>query len=194
MYRLPYPENGPKLECVRVYESLPMDAGFDDDAWSRSPIASNFWSSSKAGGRDDLVEAKFAYDDSHLYIIARVGTGDATVSSIESTLEIFIDPGKHWSHLGPYQFAYNAKGRIKGAFAWNCPWPRARTTQNSDGSWTISTAFSWQILDMSHPRADTEVGVGIAHIQAEEGEQAVQRLPPQGGPPVVFRYGRLVLE
>lgn len=194
MCKLPFPKEGPTLSGVRVYEDPPIEAGFDDEVWSRSPVASRFWVSSKSGGREIPVEAKFAYDESYLYVIARVGSGGQFEAADEETLELVIDPGKDWYHLGPFQFSYSPKGRIPGAFGWNCPWPSTHTSRNSDGSWTVSTAISWQVVDMSRPKAGTEIGFGLAHVQAMEGAKTSESLSAQIGPPAVFRYGRLVLE
>ena len=194
IYKLPFPKEGPKISGVRVYKPPPIEAGLDDEVWSRSPVASKFWVSSKSGPREVPVEAKFAYDESYLYVVARVGPSEQFEPAGEETLEFVIDPGKDWYHLGPFQFSYSPKGRIPGAFGWNCPWPRTHTARNADGSWTVSTAIYWQVVDMSRPKAGTVIGLGLAHVQPLKGEQAAGGSSAKTGPPATFRYGRLVLE
>ena len=194
VYRMPYPKDGPQLSAVRVYKAPPVEADFDDEVWSRSPVASKFWLSSKSGAQNIPLKAKFAYDESFLYSIVHVGPGDLPGLADEDTIEFFIDPGKDWYNFGPFQLFYNAKGRIIGAFGWNCPWPNTHAKKHPDGSWTVSIAASWQVLDMSHPKAGTVIGLGLAHIQPAKGEQAADASSAKVGPPAVFRFGRLVLE
>lgn len=193
-YRMPYPKDGPKLSAVRVYKAPPLEASFDDETWSRSPVASKFWIASKAGARDIPVEARFAYDEKFLYVIARVSPAQQGALVDEGTLELFMDPGEDWYNSGPFQIAYSPKGRIIGLFGWNCPFTKAQTTRNSDGGWTVSMSTSWQVLDMSRPKEGTVIGLGLAHVQAVKGEQAAGDSSANAAPPAVFRYGRLVLE
>ena len=189
MPRLEYPETGPDIKCIAVDTAPPVDAGFDDPAWAKAPVASEFRVKSASTAKSIPVKARFAYDKTYLYAIMRVEPGEGVSLSDEDMLELYI--AKDMDHRWNFQFAYNVKGRIPGRFAWNCPWPKYHVRREADGGWTISTAIWWLQLDVKDPGP---IGVGIAHLQALEGEQEAEASSTQAAPPAVLRYGRLVLK
>ena len=191
IHRLPYPGDGPEILCARLETGPAIDAEFDDELWSRSTVASEFWLRSAWGARNIPVKARFAYDNKRVYAIMRVGAAEGASLSEEDMLELCI--AKNMDRRSGCQFAYNLEGRVPGAFIWNCPYTEYHVRRESDGGWTVSTSIRWILIGVGEPQPGAALSVGIAHVQDRQGQSASPSLP-KAGPPTVFRCGRLVLE
>jgi len=187
-YRLPYSAEGPELSCVPANPPLALEAGFDSEAWQQSHVVTEFWESATPGALAVPLQARFAYDSRSLYAIIRIAHMEGRSPSDEDMIELAVYKDGR-AEPPSFQFAFNARGRIPGRFAWNTPYAKGRTTRDPDGGWTVSTDMLWLQLDVMNPTPDTFLGIGITHVQSPEGEDA-----KQVGPPAVFRYGRLVLK
>ena len=107
-------------------------------------------------------------------------------------LELYIDPTGAWNHRGPYQFAYNTKGKMESAFGWHITkYSDVHTKRRSDGGWEVSTTFGWGILATQNPQSDSSIGLGIAHVQSLVDEKV--NCTDSNQPPVAFRFGTLIL-
>ena len=191
IHRLPYPGDGPEILCARVETAPAIDAEFDDELWSRSPVASEFWLRSAWGARNIPVKARFAYDNKRVYAIMRVGAAKGASLSEEDMLELYI--AKNMDRRSGCQFAYNLEGRLPGFFIWNCPYTEYHVRREPDGGWTVSTSIRWILIGVGEPQPGAALSIGIAHVQGGRGQSASPSLP-KAGPPTVFRCGRLVLE
>ena len=191
IHRLPYPGDGPEILCARVETAPAIDAEFDDELWSGSPVASEFWVRSAWGARNIPVKARFAYDEKRIYAIMRVGAAEGALLSEEDMLELYI--AKNMDRRSGCQFAYSPEGRLPGVFIWNCPYPEYHVRREPDGGWTLSTSIRWILIGVGEPQPGAALSIGIAHVQGGQGQSAWPSLP-KAGPPTVFRCGRLILE
>lgn len=149
----------PTLQAAKVQEPIIVDGQLDEAVWQNAPATGPFTDlTNTPEAATEWVDARFAYDEEHLYLGARLHIPNehltATISANYGTvwkddcLEIFLSvPGAD----DMYQLDINSKGVYwAGGHLPGVNWRPKLTpkTSVSDSSWTIELAIPWADLPM----------------------------------------------
>jgi hypothetical protein len=198
----------PPMRAVRVMTPPVIDGALDDKVWQRPRPYSHFVQRQpqEFGEPTDLTEVRFAYDDSHLYvgarlfdpdpkgIVGRLGRRDQITGS--DSFWVYIDSFN--DRRSAYYFATDAAGtKLDGTItndtmdennwdpSWNGVWDAAVRTDN-DG-WTVELAVPFSQLRYTSGSAPV-FGVNLRRDRSSDDESDYVAFTPRKGTGFVSRF------
>lgn len=192
-------EAGRALQAVRLAETVTVDGRLDESVWKRAPAAEGFSQREPQEGAraTERTEVRFAYDDSALYVAARLhdqnprgivrrlGRRDAWLDA--DIFVVYVDGYKD-GRSGAY-FSVNAGGTLGDGTLFNDDWDddtwdgvwEGRAAVD-DAGWSVEMRLPFSELRF-HDRAEQVWGVNCRRLigRSKEDDYLVPRPKDQSG-------------